>query len=111
MDFIGQDNPVAALELDELIDEMAEALPAHAELYRPGRVQGTRELVIAPNYVPCIASGKPKASSRFCACCMRDGSGRSERGRGLNDAGRSLCCVFGGGRCDPEANAATGTHS
>ncbi|KWE86575.1 addiction module antitoxin [Burkholderia ubonensis] len=51
MDFIGQDNPVAALELDELIDEMTEALPAHAELYRPGRVQGTREWVIAPNYV------------------------------------------------------------
>lgn len=51
MDFIGQDNPVAALELDERIEEMAEALPAHAELYRPGRVHGTRELVIAPNYV------------------------------------------------------------
>ncbi|WP_431820984.1 type II toxin-antitoxin system RelE/ParE family toxin [Burkholderia sp. F1] len=49
MDFIGQDNPVAALELDELIDEMADALPAHVELYRPGRVQGTRERVIAPN--------------------------------------------------------------
>ncbi|KWK54962.1 addiction module antitoxin [Burkholderia stagnalis] len=51
MDFIGQDNPVAALELDERIDEMVEALPAHAELCRPGRVQGTRELVIAPNDV------------------------------------------------------------
>lgn len=51
MDFVGQGNPVAALELDERIDEMVEALPAHAELYRPGRVQGTRALVIAPNYV------------------------------------------------------------
>jgi addiction module RelE/StbE family toxin len=26
-------------------------LPAHAELYRQGRVAGTRELVVAPNYV------------------------------------------------------------
>ncbi len=51
MDFIGRDNPAAALALDERIDEMAEALPAHAELYRPGRVPGTRECVIAPNYV------------------------------------------------------------
>ncbi|MGU7784116.1 type II toxin-antitoxin system RelE/ParE family toxin [Burkholderia sp. PU8-34] len=51
MDHIGQDNPVAALELDELLEERAAALPARAELYRHGRVSGTRELVIARNYV------------------------------------------------------------
>ncbi|RQS73492.1 type II toxin-antitoxin system RelE/ParE family toxin [Burkholderia sp. Bp8963] len=51
MDTIGQDNPAAALELDELLEERANALPIHAELYRPGRVPGTRELVIAPNYL------------------------------------------------------------
>ncbi|CAN0617692.1 toxin ParE1/3/4 [Burkholderia multivorans] len=51
IDYIGQDNPAAALELDELQEERTEALPLHAELYRPGRVPGTRELVIAPNYL------------------------------------------------------------
>ncbi|WP_175977320.1 type II toxin-antitoxin system RelE/ParE family toxin [Burkholderia sp. BCC1047] len=50
MDTIAEDDPLAALELDERLEERAAALPAHAELYRQGRVAGTRELVIAPNY-------------------------------------------------------------
>jgi len=51
MDYIGEDDPRAALELDELLEERAAWLPAHAELYRHGRVAGTRELVVAPNDV------------------------------------------------------------
>ncbi|NTX32024.1 type II toxin-antitoxin system RelE/ParE family toxin [Burkholderia pyrrocinia] len=51
MDYIAQDDPLAALELDERLEERAAALPARAELYRQGRVAGTRELVVAPNYV------------------------------------------------------------
>ncbi|MCU9956891.1 MULTISPECIES: type II toxin-antitoxin system RelE/ParE family toxin [Burkholderia] len=51
MDYIGQHDPLAALELDERLEERAAALPARAELYRQGRVAGTRELVVAPNYV------------------------------------------------------------
>ncbi|MGS0892770.1 type II toxin-antitoxin system RelE/ParE family toxin [Burkholderia stagnalis] len=51
MDYIGRDDPLAALDLDELLEARAAALPAHAELYRQGRVAGTRELVVAPNYV------------------------------------------------------------
>jgi addiction module RelE/StbE family toxin len=52
--YIGQDNAVAALELDELdelIEQKAEALPANPELYRPGRVRGTREAVVTENYL------------------------------------------------------------
>ncbi|AOJ30134.1 type II toxin-antitoxin system mRNA interferase toxin, RelE/StbE family [Burkholderia metallica] len=55
MDYIGRHDPLAALELDERLEERLEeraaALPARAELYRQGRVAGTRELVVAPNYV------------------------------------------------------------
>ncbi|WP_104011768.1 type II toxin-antitoxin system RelE/ParE family toxin [Burkholderia anthinoferrum] len=51
MDAIAEDDPLAALELDELLEERAAALPAHAKLYRRGRVAGTRELVVAPNDV------------------------------------------------------------
>ncbi|HGL6715175.1 type II toxin-antitoxin system RelE/ParE family toxin [Burkholderia contaminans] len=51
MDYLGEDDPLAALERDELLEEKAAALPARAELYRQGRVAGTRELVVAPNYV------------------------------------------------------------
>ncbi|MHA6829171.1 type II toxin-antitoxin system RelE/ParE family toxin [Ralstonia pseudosolanacearum] len=51
MDYIGHDNPVAALELDELIEQRAEALPANPKVYRPGRVRGTREAVVTENYL------------------------------------------------------------
>ena len=51
MDYIAQDNPVAALDLDEPIEQRAETLPANPTIGRPGRVKGTRELVAHPNYI------------------------------------------------------------
>ena len=50
-DHIEADNPSAALELDELFAEKASRLLEHPGLGRPGRVRGTRELVMLPNYV------------------------------------------------------------
>lgn len=50
-DRIAADNPVAALELDDQIERKTEALPQHPELYRAGRVHGTREMVLGSNYV------------------------------------------------------------
>lgn len=49
--FIAADNPRAALALDELISEKAARLADHPELGRPGRVEGTRELVVHRNYI------------------------------------------------------------
>jgi addiction module RelE/StbE family toxin len=46
-----QDNPTAALALDELISEKAGRLADHPGLGRPGRVTGTSEFVIHPNYI------------------------------------------------------------
>nr|WP_232516612.1 type II toxin-antitoxin system RelE/ParE family toxin [Thauera sp. K11] len=51
MDYIAEDNPVAALDLDELIEEKTNALADHPRLYKPGRMKGTREMVVHPNYV------------------------------------------------------------
>jgi addiction module RelE/StbE family toxin len=51
MDCIAQDNPGAALELDEEIEAKTNALVSHPKLYKPGRMRGTREMVIRPNYV------------------------------------------------------------
>lgn len=51
LDHIAQDNPVAAIELGDAIDRRVAALPQHPKLYRVGRVRGTRELVVHPNYV------------------------------------------------------------
>lgn len=50
-DFIEADNPVAALMLDELLEQHAGRLIDHPGLGRPGRVAGTRELVAHPNYL------------------------------------------------------------
>jgi toxin ParE1/3/4 len=50
-DYIAADNPVAALELDDEIERKTETLPEHPELYRAGRMRGTREMVLGPNYI------------------------------------------------------------
>ncbi|WP_323119373.1 type II toxin-antitoxin system RelE/ParE family toxin [Burkholderia alba] len=50
-DYIAVDNPSAALDLDDKIERLTDALPKHPELYRAGRVRGTREMVLTPGYV------------------------------------------------------------
>ena len=55
MEFIGADNPLAAIELDLAFESKADALPAHPTMYKPGRVKGTREIVVHPNYVMVYA--------------------------------------------------------
>ncbi|MDR6848643.1 addiction module RelE/StbE family toxin [Sphingomonas sp. BE270] len=49
--FIRQRNPVAAQRLAALIRDAAERLPEHPYVHRPGRVPGTREAVVHPNYI------------------------------------------------------------
>ncbi len=50
-DYIEAENPAAALALDELFSEKTERLTDHVKLGRPGRVEGTRELVAHQNYI------------------------------------------------------------
>ena len=49
--FIADRNVAAAAHLQEAIEACAERLPEHPYLYRPGRVPGTREAVVHPNYI------------------------------------------------------------
>jgi addiction module RelE/StbE family toxin len=51
LSFIAQDNPAAAIELGYEIEHATSALPEHPFLYRRGRVPGTREIVVHPNYL------------------------------------------------------------
>lgn len=51
MEYIELDNPRAALELDTEFGQKVSALAQHPTLYRPGRVKGTREMVVRSNYV------------------------------------------------------------
>jgi len=55
MDHIAQDNPAAALALDEEFEAKADQLPKHPTLYKPGRMKGTREIVVRPNYIMVYA--------------------------------------------------------
>ncbi|MFK0312076.1 type II toxin-antitoxin system RelE/ParE family toxin [Pseudomonas sp. NPDC090233] len=51
MDHIAQDNPAAAISLDESFAEKARRAARSPSIYKPGRYPGTREIVIRPNYV------------------------------------------------------------
>jgi toxin ParE1/3/4 len=55
VDYISDDNPDAALALMDEIQGKVEQLPAHPKRCRPGRVNGTRELVVRPNYIVIYA--------------------------------------------------------
>ena len=50
-EYIAQENPSAALALDELISEKASRLVDQPGLGRLGRVAGTRELIAHQNYL------------------------------------------------------------
>lgn len=50
-DYIETDNPDAAVSLDERFSGEAERLSAYPYLGRPGRISGTRELVVHQNYI------------------------------------------------------------
>ena len=51
IDYIEQRNPIAAQSLHTAIVQSAESLPLMPYLFRPGRVSGTREHVVHPNYI------------------------------------------------------------
>ncbi len=51
MDYIAQDNHGAAVDLDADFEAKAELARQRPKLYRAGRIRGTREIVVRPNYV------------------------------------------------------------
>lgn len=51
IEYIAERNDIAALALQEDIERATSQLPQHPYLYRPGRVAGTREIVVHPNYL------------------------------------------------------------
>ncbi len=51
IEYIAEDNPNAALALDEAFDEAAKMLSNNPHIGRPGRISGTREWVVRKNYL------------------------------------------------------------
>lgn len=50
-DYISQDNAEAAIALDDKFEALAKNAMIHPKLYKEGRLSGTRELVVSPNYL------------------------------------------------------------
>ena len=51
LDYIAERDPAAADRLHAAIDKCAGTLPLLPRKHRPGRVPGTREAVVRPNYI------------------------------------------------------------
>jgi len=51
MEYIARDNPTAAIDLDLKFEAKAENARQRPRLYKPGRMKGTREIVVRPNFV------------------------------------------------------------
>jgi toxin ParE1/3/4 len=51
MEYISERDAAAANRLLDTIEACAERLPDHPFMYRPGRIAGTREAVVHPNYI------------------------------------------------------------
>jgi addiction module RelE/StbE family toxin len=50
VDYIAQDNPLAAIRMDELFEAAAGRLAEHPLIGRPGQVPGTREWIPHESY-------------------------------------------------------------
>lgn len=58
VDHISQNNPIAANEIATAILTRVGQLATHPHIGKPGRVEGTRELVITPYLAPYIVEGE-----------------------------------------------------
>ena len=63
LDYLAQDNPLAAADQDEEIEHQVDLLLQNPKMGRPGRMQGTRELVISRT--PFIAVYRLKGTRRI----------------------------------------------
>lgn len=56
IEYIAQRNPPAARRMKSLIEDALMPTLRHPFLYRAGRVVGTREIVVHPNYIVVYAA-------------------------------------------------------
>lgn len=55
VEYISDDNPAAAQQLKDDIEKKVGLLPKRPKLHRPGRVVGTREMIVRANYLVVYA--------------------------------------------------------
>ena len=82
IDYLSDDNPDAAQQLKDDIEARIAGLPAGPRLYRPGRMPGTREMVVRPNYVVVYAElGRVIAVLRILHAAQQWPTASSRRAR------------------------------
>ena len=57
IEYISDENPVATQALKDEIESKVSTLAEHPKLFKPGRLKGTREMVVRPNYVVVYREG------------------------------------------------------
>jgi len=62
VEYIADDNPDAAQELKDEIEARASELARHPQMYKQGRIAGTREMVVRTNYIVVYAEDAAKVS-------------------------------------------------
>lgn len=72
LDYIAQDNPLSAADQDGEIEHQVDMLLQHPKMGRPGRMKGTRELVIGRT--PFIAVYRVKGAARIEVIRLLHGS-------------------------------------
>nr|WP_219852719.1 type II toxin-antitoxin system RelE/ParE family toxin [Stutzerimonas stutzeri] len=60
--YLAERSPYAADHMQAAIEATVEALPQHPYIHRPGRVPGTREAVVHPNYLVVYRVGTERIS-------------------------------------------------
>ncbi|AQL40770.1 MULTISPECIES: type II toxin-antitoxin system RelE/ParE family toxin [Pseudomonas] len=60
--YLAERNPYAAEQMQATLEATVEALPLHPYIHRPGRVPGTREAVVHPNYLVVYRVGTERIS-------------------------------------------------
>ena len=73
VEYIAEDNPAASAQVAQRIWDAAQRLADHPGMGRPGRVEGTRELLIAglPYILPYLVKGNQVFILRVMHAAMR----------------------------------------
>jgi toxin ParE1/3/4 len=77
IDYIGRENPSAAERVGRSMFDSVHSLESFSNRGRPGRIDGTRELVLAP--LPFIESNETPWRSRECYMERNAGRNTMER--------------------------------
>ena len=73
--YIATDNPVAAKALRNEVEARVAGLRRQPRMYKVGRVEGTREMVVRDNYIVVLQRRRPCGHGTSCPSCRKGMAG------------------------------------